>query len=288
MKSATNRLAALIAIICLAMGPAAAQPYIDLFNGKYVSSPAIGPTSSGRNATQLDYFNAGATLPIQFRNKRDALILSPFVERWSTTVENVKSFNQYHYGIVMPVSLLKTIPSTQWSLLLMAIVRMNDALISTDAQWQIGGAVVGTQYKKSAHLTYKFGVYFNGEFFGLFVIPLVGIDWQINDRTNLFGILPASLTLERKMMNRLYIGAVVRTYTNSYHDNGNQYIRIDENQLGAFVDIYASKHVVINLESGHSLFRKIRNGTKYDIKTNWNVSDNFYFKCSLAYRLRLR
>jgi hypothetical protein len=45
---------------------------------------------------------------------------------------------------------------------------------------------------------FRFGVYANAEFFGLFVIPLLGCDWRIDSRNYLFGILPGRLTFEHE------------------------------------------------------------------------------------------
>jgi hypothetical protein len=163
---------------------------------------------------------------------------------------------------------------------------MNDEKIDNHGSLQVGGAAL-MFFKKKADLTWKFGLYVNGELFGLFIIPLAGIDWKIDDRSNLFGVLPANLTYERKMNNWIYSGFTFRTFTNSYaRDTG--YWRIDENQLGAFTDLYITRHIVLNGEIGSSILRKIRTGTERKAKENWNVKDNLYFKISLAYRMRFR
>jgi hypothetical protein len=151
---------------------------------------------------------------------------------------------------------------------------------------QIGGAALFFA-KKNETLTWKFGLYVNGDLFGLFVIPLAGIDWKIDDRSNLFGILPANLTYERKLNKKFYYGLNFRTFTNSYaRDTG--YWRVDENQLGGFTDFYVLKNVVFNLEAGSSILRKIRTGVQRKADDSWNIHDNIYFKISLAYRMRFR
>src|SRR6516164_8976258 len=162
-----------IIAFCLLTGwPAkqvSAQPYLDLLSVRYVNSPGDGLAKDNSHATQLNYFSASATLPIQFRNRKDALVLSPFFEAWSSRVGSVSGFQENHYGIGLPVSLVKTIPNSRWSLLSTAILRMNDAFLGENGAWQFGGAMVGAEYNKNARITYKFGLYANTEFFGLFI-----------------------------------------------------------------------------------------------------------------------
>ena len=190
------------------------QPYIDLASMRYVASPAKTSNNKDQMASPLNYFNFSITAPIQFNHKRDNIILSPYFERWQTSMDSVHVFHIFHYGLVLPVSLITPISYSNWSILTMVIVRMNDAAINRSGEWQFGGALI-TSYKKSATLTYKLGFYVNGDFFGLFVMPLLGIDWQINDKENLFGVLPAQLTYEYKLNKHFYTGAVFRTFTNS-------------------------------------------------------------------------
>ena len=266
---------------------AISQPYIDVASMRYVISPAKTPNNKDEIATPLNYFNFSITAPIQFNQKKNAIILSPFFERWQTSVDSVHVFHNFHYGLVLPVSLITPISNSNWSLLTTVIVRMNDATINRSGEWQLGGALIAN-YKKSAKLIYKLGVYMNGDFFGLFMVPLLGIDWQISDRENLFGILPAQLTYEYKLSKHFFTGAVFRTFTNSYHDSEDNYMRIDENQLGLFFDTYMGKKILLNLEAGHSILRKIRTGPHYEIDNFWNRQDNFYIKFMIAYRFRFR
>jgi len=274
-------------VLLLISACAESQPYIDLINARYISSPGNQSASKDKNATTLNYLSISATVPFQFKNEKDAIILTPFFERWESAVDSRNNYSPYHYGLVLPIGFLKSIPDSRWTVLTMPIIRIDDAVIDTKSAWQFGGAVIAS-YKKNDQLTYKFGVYANAEFFGLFLIPLVGIDWKINDRNNLFGVLPAALTFEHKFNNHFYGGGVFRTFTNSYRDYEPNYWRVDENQLGIFLDSYLGNHVVLNLEFGHSILRKIRSGQEYKVNDNWNAADGFYFKCGIAYRIRFR
>ena len=265
-----------------------AQPYIDVINIRYTKSPDAGFFEHNKNATELNYFNASTTLPLLFHNKKDALIFSPFFEQWSTSLSVPNNFKKYHYGLVLAVSLLKSISNSKWSILLTPIIRTNDTSLSSKSKFQFGTALLANHKSANGKFTYKIGIYVNGDFFGLFVMPLLGIDWQINSKTNLFGVLPGNLWLEHRASKKFYYGAAFRAFTNSYSDSGKRYLRIDENQLGIFADYYLTKNIVMNLEAGHSLFRMIHTGIKNEMKTDWHPNDNVYLKLAIAYRLGLR
>ena len=272
--------AIVVAIKCIA------QPYIDLINVRYVNSPDCGVINQNNKPATLRYLNVSTTLPFQFKNKKDAIILSPYFESWSVKVKTVTNDFDEYYGIALPVTLLKTIPGTDWSFLATLIVRANANKFSEENMMQFGGAVLA-DFKANENLHYKLGIYANRELFGLFIMPLVGIDWQISNKTNLFGILPGHLTIEHKLGKRFYTGAAFRASTNSYAKEMG-YWRMDENQLGIYADCYLSKHLVLNVEAGHSVMRKIRNGVKDEFKNDWKANDNVYFKIACAYRMRLR
>ena len=259
-----------------------AQPFLDIANIKYTNSPNTGLLNQNKNDVKIQYYGIGTNIPLQFKNKKDAVIFSPFFETWSSKINNTN--RQNYYSVALPVSLSKTIPYTRWSFLLTGIVRMNDSSINKKTKMQVGGAFILSK-KRNENLTWKLGLYINNELFGLFVMPLAGIDWRINERNNLFGILPGSLTYEHKINEHFYYGANFRAITNSY-GKSNGYWRIDENQLGFYLDTYFNKNLVLNIEAGHSFFRKIRTGVKDISKYDANVKDNLYFKISFLYRVR--
>lgn len=270
-----------------------AQPYLDLLNARVTHSPNISIINGKKENIQLTYYNFSTSLPLQFKNKKDALIISPFFERWKFETEKDQK-DQHYYGLVLPVSLLKQI-NYNWSVIITAIVRMNDSTLAFNMKSQKGGAVI-FNYKRNKNLTYKFGTYLNKEYFGVFFMPLMGIDWKIDEKNDVFGVLPGNLTYQHRLSSRTAYGAAFRAQTNSYYRSQGNYTRVDENQLGGFFDLYVTPNIVFNTEAGHSLFRKIRTNATANCLTgscnlkynDYKVNDNIYFKLSMAYRLTLR
>ena len=272
-----------------------AQPYLDLVKLSYSYSPkkALNEKSS---PLQSNFFTADITLPIELKKGGDAFIINPFFTNNQGEV-SAKDFHVISKALL--IGFLKKDIFPNWNLLSSFIVRRNaevDIVLNDD--WQYGGIVLAT-WKKNQDVSFKFGLYYNREFFGNYFMPLVGLDWKINAKNNLFGVLPGYMIFEHKVTPRFYYGFAFRALTNSYleepgditfPDQGKYYLRIDDNPLGMYADTYLSKKIVLSAEAGYTILRRYRYGFKGEnihYKTDYK-NDNFYFKASLAYRLRLR
>ena len=53
--------------------------------------------------------------------------------------------------------------------------------------------------KFSDRFTLKGGLYFNREFYGNFFMPLVGVDWRLNNDWYIFGLLPGTFNVYKKV-----------------------------------------------------------------------------------------
>src|SRR5579871_588737 len=151
----------ILLLIFVSVQIAHSQPYIDVVNVRYTMSPDAGLFQHNKNAIVLNYFNASTTLPVLFKNKKDAIIFSPFYEQWSSTINGIDSFGKHHSGFVLPVSLLKSI-NEKWNILVTPILRMNDMMIYAKGKWQFGCALLATHKSTDGKFTYKLGVYVNG------------------------------------------------------------------------------------------------------------------------------
>lgn len=272
-------------------------------NTRYLNSPDNGLWRQNTDSIKINYYNFSTMFPVQFKNK-DAFIFSPYYEQWE--ISSYYTFKTKSWAL--PVSFLKNFKNNKWSLLATVIVRANKETAYnagrgrfTNYFYQYGGAIIGS-YKIDSSLTVKAGFYYNKEFFGNFYMPLLGIDWRINARNNLFGILPGNLSFEHRVTKSFYYGAVFRAVTTSYklfindpcfNDCSTKgSFRLDDNQLAVYADIYLTKKIVLNGEFGHSVLRKISFITIGDRigKSTFSLSkkDNLFFKIALAYRLRFR
>jgi hypothetical protein len=106
---------------------------------------------------------------------------------------------------------------------------------------------------ESEKFRYKFGLYYNKEFFGNFFIPLFGVDWKVTDRFLIYGTLPNSMKFSYALApSKISAGVAFRSLTRSYRgEDVNTFVRYNELQLKGFLDFYVTPKNVVFLEAGY-------------------------------------
>ena len=274
-----------------------AQPYVDILNVRTIQSPDQGFIRRSNHKNSFEYFNASLTMPLRFKKTGGALIISPYVENWQVNLPDrnklasliIEREHFFPTGIGLPVTLLTPIKRSKILLNTTMILRSNAEKISLPGSFQVGGFVV-LNYKINPKLTLKGGLYYNREAFGNFFMPIAGLEYKIDSSFQIWGALPGSLFIEKRLKKRWYAGVTFKAVNNSYQLFNGRYIQFNDNQLSLFSDFYFTKNLVLNLEAGHSLFRRIRLGNSGKIKQyvyEEKINDNLLFRVSAIYRIRL-
>lgn len=165
--------------------------------------------------------------------------------------------------------------------------------------YQLGGTMLMTKTVNNT-FSYKFGLYYNREFFGHFFIPLIGVEWKLNDRVNIFGVLPGNMNMEYRLKENFYSGIAYKSLTTSYRLSEkmqNKYIRDGHkiwghNQLKAFINFYPAKKLLLFGEIGHTVFREFNifdDGSKTPLENNdlSEFNDGIFVNFGIALRIRL-
>lgn len=147
----------------------------------------------------------------------------------------------------------------------------------THRSFQMGGLVVFS-VKYSDNFKLKYGCYYNQEFFGPLIVPIIGLDWKVNEKLRIFGNLPITATAEYKIGKRLSTGLFFNANTASYlYDKQKQYIQKSTQELSAFGDLYVTKNVVFQTKLGYTIGRKYKLyhlNDKIDAKLITSIGDN--------------
>jgi len=237
-------------------------------------------------ATPFTHLYIGSDVPIVLKNKT-IILLSPYYEQWSLDSAETENIYPTVKSIAFAGGVIVPFTDSKWSMTFLPLVKTNGEELFGDNTFQYGGAgLVGYQVKPGQKL--RVGVYANKEFFGWFIVPLLGVEWKLNEKDYLFGVLPGRLTFEHKINDRFYSGATFRAPTTSYRLVNGEYLRLDDQQLSLFVDYYLTKNICVTLEPGFGIFRQLRTGIDdrhYLVDVKWG--DGPFIKLSAAYRRRL-
>ncbi len=273
------------------------QPFVDILNTSFQSLNTTYKDSSKLKNTTSNYF-LNITLPIKI-DSQTTVIVRFYGENLQTTM---KSENFNLSSVILPLGLQCETKNKKWRYLGLVMPKLSGHLkeetSSKDFQLGVYGLVT---YNKKPAVKFKLGFFYNREFFGNFFWPLIGIDWRVSDRFQMYGVLPSNYRLEYALLKkRFYAGLALKSYTRSYHinlknglvDSSNVYVRNAEVQVKAFVDFYIAKKFVLFAEFGRTI--------NYSPKMYWSASkeqvasfnlyspikDNFFFNVGLAYRIR--
>jgi hypothetical protein len=273
----------------------AGQPYVDVASVQHQHFlPVDYKNSDGKLHAQEQQVNL--LFPLEQKNQ-DVILLGGEFKRLALRRPD-RGHSTTFYAPLLQFGYLKHW-SEQWQTTLMALPKLSSDLQQLNLhQAQMGGAVLMTYHWKE-DIKLKFGLYYNREFFGNFFMPLGGIDWQITDRLQAFGVLPGAMNVEYRWKDPLYIGLRYRDITTSYRRaaHSEQYIREGHtfwghNQLGAFIDWYFWEKGVLSLEAGHTAWREYTLYNAQDQRGSGPLFQEFqngpYLKAKLSFRVWTR
>ncbi|MGK7397859.1 MAG: DUF6268 family outer membrane beta-barrel protein [Candidatus Cyclobacteriaceae bacterium M3_2C_046] len=237
--------------------PAKAQDYVDLASMGYYLSPNNNfRETTGSGDVQEWRFNL--LLPKPFDNG-DLLILAlnahqlKIIKQGMEIPEPDDNFHSYMFRLGYQKQI-----NQDWSTTLMVIPQLNGAsgdLIGTDLQM---GGLIMFNWRNNGLKQYKFGLYANPHLFGPFLLPLVGLDWRLGERWQIFGTLPFTATASYKLGQKARTGFDFVANIVTYRYSNGDYLEKATNELSAFLDFYVFKNLVLRLQGGYSIAREYR------------------------------
>ena len=275
------------------------QPFVDLFNSRFQSFPAVSYMGESKKNISATHLQTNVLAPIVRKNK-DVILMGINYYLLNFKVKGDTSFSTSLRAHSIHAGYNKQWKNEKWKTLFLFIVRANSRLANIASEdFQYGGVIL-FNYKHKENLRYRLGLYYNHEYFGNFFIPLVGIEWKINKTLNLFGDLPNSLSLEKKLNEKIYAGLIYLSLTTSYRpDNtsySNDFVRegekgVGHNQIKLFLNYYLTKHLVIFAEAGRTYgrsFQLFRANIDTDLSNSVfrETTDSFLFNGGVAFRFR--
>jgi len=221
---------------------------------------------------------------------------------WSVNYDTEQEWPEDYYSLGLTLTYNQKFSSDN-SFLFVFIPRYNsDLLNSSSDAWQFGFLSYYIKRSSEKYL-WKVGAYVNTEFFGLFAVPIYGIDWRINSRWSFTGDIPIWAKLNYKASEKLNLGFSYMALVSSYRLTGefnNDYISRFAIEPVFYAEIPVVKNLYLKGKIGYTLGRDYPVYDRDD-KLDWklsmvefgdertplnsNIKDGMFFEISIAYNV---
>ncbi|MEI6346830.1 MAG: DUF6268 family outer membrane beta-barrel protein [Bacteroidota bacterium] len=247
-------------VVMLAIGFSHAQKYTDLFSVSEQYSPNNLFKSGNAKCTIQDQ-NLAAKAPIKI-NATDFVLVGFSANRLTFSGDSLPGGSSF-LATTLQVGYIANFG--RYNITAVALPKVSsDFAEVTHHSFQMGGLLIFS-VKYSDNFKLKYGCYYNQEFFGPLIVPIIGLDWKVNENLRIFGNLPITATAEYTLSKRFSTGIFFNANTCSYlYDKQKQYIHKSTQEISAFGDFYLTKNIVFQTKLGFTL------GRKYDL---FNLSD---------------
>jgi len=268
-----------------------AQPYLDVASAYFQYSLGDKPSTDKYHSVDIEMGSVSLTIPL--RVDSDYIILNPTYENLKMNFSDTYTDQHFHI-LYLPITWLHSWNSGKMKTAFGFIPRISSTLHTTiqtrDFQYE---AYVLNILKKSSTFTFKFGIYYNTQYFKFLVIPLLGTEWTINEKWSMFGVLPGSLNLDYNLNRLVHCGFQFRSITNNYQitnyqKSGYNFVRVNDYQLKLYSEYYLTKRNVLSFQVGHTVFRKFRYGyrdTGLPEYLPMNITGGWLFRFGYAFRV---
>ncbi len=166
------------------------------------------------------------------------------------------SLSASYSSVTLPVGMQVQLKNLKWKFTGLIIPKIAGADLGAAFSnvFQIGVYSLFT-VTESEKFRYKFGLYYNREFFGNFFVPLVGIDWKVSGRFSVYGTLPQSFKASYALVpSRVNAGLAFRSMVRTFRgEDNNTFVRYNELQFKTFFDVYLTPKNVVFIEGGYFL-----------------------------------
>jgi len=280
-----------------------AQNYVDLLKINYSATPFNSYDSLSGLKTQVQEFSTDITLPIVIDSSK-SIITGILFEQISLVnqPENQSSFYTISPKIGMNVNHSEKISGTY-----VFLPKISSDLTNGLSQkhFQFGGLAL-INLKKSPQFKYRFGVYYNQELFGPFLVPLIGFYYESNNKKFEANFtLPVSADMNYQILKNVKAGLNFSAVVKSFYipEFNNNYMTKTTNDLFAYFQLNSpSYRVLLEPQVGYSIGRSYRiydTSDKLDLKVsafkfgpdqhplNYDFKDGLIFKIRLVYRFML-
>lgn len=303
---AKRKLIPLIFFLLIASQSAFSQQYVDIGKLFYANTP-VNQFDTLTNSTRIEEFGLDLNIPVPLKSGH-ALLFGFYGEGITASVNPVEP-NLTSVYTINPRFGINYNHSEKWTGTYLLLPKLSSDFKSIGSKDFQFGAIALLKYKKRQNFAWQFGMYYNGELFGPFFVPLFGFyHLSANERFEMNVRLPLAVDMNYKLQPWLKAGMEFSAFVRSYHlnepyqSNAENYLVKASNELFAYLHFNVTDNILLKTKVGYSIGRNYR---VYDIedRVTWGLSafrfnderqqlnadfqDGLIFRAELIYRFRL-
>lgn len=292
----------LLGILFLSVTGAYAQNYMNVLNGRFFYLPSPKLKNDSTDISFREY-RIESSIPIQLKNG-SSIGIKPQYKTFTLSGKSDSLRDLTLYSFKLPLFGFIKLKDSKWSFYVEISPKLNSDLKNiTIRHFQIGSTVLA-YYEKKKDYYWQFGIFYNEDTYGPFIMPLVGVDWKIDERNYLAVLLPAYMIYERKLSKKFYTGFEMELTGETYRLGNTAYkdsyiSQFGENKLTflteprLFLDYYIAPHLVLYVKPGMRLFQKYEQFNDTNDKllahpeyVQGQLKPSFYTEFGIALRFR--
>ena len=281
-----------------------AQEYVDLAKFHYQST-GENKFDSSSNSTKIDELSFNVTLPLKLSEKT-AILTGFAIDKYTTDLTEFGDNTSVSSYLLKAGVNINHNEKWNGTYMLLPKLASNFAGDLESDDFQLG-AVALLKYQKNPHMRYNIGLYYNGDRFGTFFVPLLGFYYKKNKfEANL--VLPSTADANYRIKDNVFIGAnfraIVKSFnlTQSFQSLGQEYLGQMSNELFGYVGYEFKNGIILKGQVGYSIGRSYRVYEKND-KIDWGLSafrfgddrvplnsdfaDGLLFRAQMVYRFHI-
>jgi hypothetical protein len=277
------------------------QGYVEGVNIGYEHMPMKIKLPSGDQKFTGSNFKMGTSIPVFLTpNKSKYLIVGGNLEAFNFSGTH-PDFEVKRVYSVSPTLGYSTMVSKNFNVTALLMPTMNSDYKTIKGSDIKMAAIVRGSWKVSEDLTWKAIIGYRQQFYGPQYVALVGMDWKVNEKWQVYGDLPHSLTTSYAVNEKVNTGFNLFVQNSTYRlDNQDRYFEYNTVNPGLFLERYISSRWAIRATGAYTLIRnmEIYNKTDkakgfidfYELGERQNpinpeVSSGLSFKVGLSYRI---
>jgi hypothetical protein len=298
-------LAYFIAIVTLLFtllpGVSFGQGYVEGVNISYEHMPMKIETPSGDQKFTGSNLKITTSIPIFLTpNKSKYLIIGGNLEAFNFSGTH-PDFEVKRVYSISPTLGYSTMVSKNFNLTALLTPTMNSDYKDVKSSDIKFGAIVRGSWKVSDKLTWRGIVGYRRQFYGPQYVALVGMDWKVNEKWQIFGDIPHSLTASYAVNQKVNTGFNLFVQNSTYRlNNHDRYFEYNTVNPGLFVERYLSSKWAVRATAAYTLIRNMEIYNKNDKAKafidfaelgdrkdpiNPEMSPGLAFKIGLSYRI---